>query len=194
MKYTLKIQRAIKFAAKTHQVYQDQKRKGKSIPYITHPLTAGMILSLAGASEDVIVAGILHDTIEDSTLEKKVTKEMIEERFGRKVAELVESVTENDKSASWDDRKSEALRHISHFSQDSLLVKSADIISNVSELVDDHGRYGDECFARFHAPKEKILKHYQSAIELIISCWAQNPLVLDLQMLRENLNALEIEK
>ncbi|MFZ1720119.1 MAG: HD domain-containing protein, partial [Candidatus Moraniibacteriota bacterium] len=112
MIYTNKIEKAIKFAGKTHNHYQEQKRKGKNIPYIAHPLTAGIILALAGASEDVIVAGILHDTIEDSIDEKKVTAEMIAERFGEKVRDLVLSVTEMDKSLPWVERKALALAHI----------------------------------------------------------------------------------
>jgi len=87
MIYTQKIQDAIYFSVKTHEVYQKQKRKGKDIPYITHPLVVGLILAKAGASEDVMVAGILHDTIEDSIDEKKVDKEMLSERFGDAVAE-----------------------------------------------------------------------------------------------------------
>jgi len=52
MNYTSKIQKAIKFAAKTHDLYQKQMRKGKNIAYITHPLTVGIILALAGSPED----------------------------------------------------------------------------------------------------------------------------------------------
>jgi len=98
MIYTSKIQKAIKFSIKTHEVYQKQKRKGKDIPYIVHPLTVGIILASVKASEDVVIAGILHDTIEDSIPEKKVTKKMLIERFGKKVADLVESVTEKIKN------------------------------------------------------------------------------------------------
>src|SRR3990167_6087050 len=103
MLYSNKISKAIRFSIKTHEIYQKQKRKGKDIPYITHPLTVGLILARAGADEDVVVAGILHDTIEDSVPEKKVTREMLTERFGEKVASLVESVTELDKDMPWDE-------------------------------------------------------------------------------------------
>ncbi len=68
---THNIRRAIKFSIKTHEVYQKQKRKGKDVAFITHPLSVGLILSLAGADENEIIAGILHDTIEDSIPEKK---------------------------------------------------------------------------------------------------------------------------
>jgi (p)ppGpp synthase/HD superfamily hydrolase len=63
MIFTPKSKKAIRFATKTHEIYQKQKRKGKDIPYITHPLAVGLILARANASEDVVVAGIVHDTI-----------------------------------------------------------------------------------------------------------------------------------
>lgn len=190
MIYTKNIQKAIKFAAKTHNHYQNQKRKGKEIPYIAHPLTAGIILSLAGASEDVVVAGILHDTIEDSVEHKKVTAEMIAERFGDAVAELVLSVTETDKSLSWDERKREAFDRIAYFSHDSLLVKSADVLSNVTELLDDHARYGDEVFSRFHVEKAKTVAHQLKVIAAILGRWPENPLAGDLSSVEEGLRGI----
>ncbi|MEI7451859.1 MAG: HD domain-containing protein [Candidatus Falkowbacteria bacterium] len=190
MIYTPKIQRAIKFAAKTHNHYQQQTRKGKLIPYIAHPLTVGIILALSGASEDVVVAGILHDTIEDSVSAKKVSFEMLAERFGDNVAQLVLSVTEQDKDLNWEERKKLALDHISHFSNEALLVKSADVVSNMSELVDDYARYGDEIFARFNAPKEKIIENQLKVISAIINVWSDNPLKDDLLLLLNNLGDL----
>lgn len=191
MIYTEKIHRAIKFAAKTHQVYQDQRRKGKAIPYITHPLTVGLVLSLAGAKEEVIIAGILHDTIEDSAPEKKVTAAMLEERFGRRVARLVLSVTESDKLRSWEERKAEALEHIGKFSPDSVLIKSADVISNGAELLDDFGRYGDAVFDRFRAKKSDTLANYQRVIRALLKRWPQNPLAGDLRKMAKSLVRLE---
>ena len=76
-----KIQKAIKFATKTHEVYEKQKRKGKDIAYIIHPLTVGLILSSVGADEDLVCAGILHDTIEDSIPAKKVDFDMLEKNL-----------------------------------------------------------------------------------------------------------------
>ena len=190
MIYTSNIKKAIRFSVKTHEVYQKQKRKGKDIPYITHPLSVGLILASAGAREEVVIAGILHDTIEDSIPEKKVTQEMLAERFGEEVAVLVASVSEADKSLSWEERKKEALAHIGAFSQGSLLVKSADIISNTSDLLDDIEREGDGVFARFNAPKGKILQHYLEAIAAILEKWKESPLYDDLRFIAGRLQML----
>ncbi len=183
MIYTQKIKDAINFATKTHEVYQKQKRKGKDIPYITHPLVVGLILARAGASEDVIVAGILHDTIEDSPPEKKVTPEMLAERFGEEVADLVNSVTEPNKELPWEERKQEAFEHVERLQNDSLLVKSADLISNISEIIADYQVEGDATFKRFNAPKTNIIRHYMRMVAAVVEKWPENPLIDDLRSL-----------
>jgi (p)ppGpp synthase/HD superfamily hydrolase len=190
MIYTQKIQKAIKFAAKTHNQYQQQTRKGKVIPYISHPLTAGIILTLAGAKEDVVMAGILHDTIEDSIDTKKVTPAMIEERFGKKVKDLVLSVTETNKKLSWEKRKAIALEHIRHFSHDSVLVKSADVLSNGTELVDDYNRYGEKVFERFKASAEETLSNSEKVIQALLKRWPKSPLALDLKNLAKEIKKM----
>ena len=89
---------AIEVAAKAHQ---RQVRKETDIPYITHPLSVGIILAKAGCCDDVIIAGILHDTVEDTS----ITLDYIRETFGAKVASIAEGCSEPDKSLAWEDRK-----------------------------------------------------------------------------------------
>jgi hypothetical protein len=190
MIYSIAIQKAVRFSMKTHEVYQKQKRKGKDIPYITHPLTVGLILARAGADENTIVAGILHDTMEDSIPAKKVTREMIEERFGAEAALLVESVTETKRDLPWADRKQEALEHIKTFSNNSVLLKSADVISNTSEILADFETNGEEIFTRFNASKADLLGNYIRTMTALIEKWSDSPLVGDLELIREKLNAL----
>lgn len=190
MKYTNKIQSAIEFAINVHQIDRDQKRKGKNIPYITHPLTVGLILSQANASEDVIIAGILHDTIEDSIKEKKITKEIISEYFGNNIAELVNSVSEENKNDSWELRKLEALEHIKHFSNDSVLLKSADIISNVTEILSDYNKIGDNVFNNFKSGKDKTLGNYERVIDALLLRYEDSPLSSDLKNCKEKITSI----
>src|SRR3989338_8965246 len=98
MIYTPLIQKAISFAIEIHK---SKKRKGKDIPYITHPLSVAMILARVSKDENVIVAGILHDTIEDCVPYGSVTKKVIEKEFNREVARMVDDVTEKDKTLPW---------------------------------------------------------------------------------------------
>ncbi len=190
MIYTNKIKDAIKFAIETHEINQKQKRKGKDIPYITHPLTVGLILSQAGVSKDVVIAGILHDTIEDSVKEKKVTPEMLVEKFSENVADLVLSVTEQNKELSWEERKAEALEHIKTFSNESVMLKSADIIANGTEIIDDYAKEGDGLFKVFNAPKDKIVGHYIKAVTLLIEQYPESSLVDDLKFISKGLQSM----
>lgn len=191
MIYTNKIKKAINFAILTHEVTQKQKRKGKDIAYITHPLTVGIILSRAGASEDVVVAGILHDTIEDSTKENKVTKLKIQELFGDKVAELVSDVTEENKELTWEERKNEAREHLKIMPLDSLMVKTADLISNTTEILEDFDNVGFAVFDRFNADKLSVLRNYILAIQTILERWQENPFTKDLEEISAQLSILE---
>jgi len=190
MNQLFKIQKAIKFATKTHEIYQKQKRKGKDVAYITHPLTVGIILAIAGANEDVVCAGILHDTIEDSVEERKVDLKMIKDFFGENIAKLVLALTEEDKSLPWDERKRIAREHIKDFSSDAILVKSADIIANTRELIEDYKKDGGEIFARFNASKEKIIKNYLETMEALIKKWPENPLIEELNFISKELALL----
>ncbi len=197
MKDIEKIQRAIKFAVKTHEVYQKQTRKGKDTSYITHPLTVGLILSRIGKNDDLICAGILHDTIEDSIDEKKVTREMLEERFGEKVADLVLSVSETDKELSWIERKEMAKEHVQSFSPESVMLKSADVIANATEMLDDYKREGDNIFKMFNAPepkKENIINDKIELINILINHYPENPLKDNLEKIKTeftNINNLQ---
>lgn len=188
--YSKRVQDAIHFSIQVHEEPVKQKRKGKDIPYITHPLTVGLILSQAGASEDVVVAGILHDTIEDCEPYGSVTKEVIAEKFGDKVASLVDSVTEKDKGLSWHERKELALEEIAAFSHDSLLVKSGDVISNNTELIRDYDADGEATFERFNASKEEILFHTLQVIRTILTVWSENPLAIDLHSIAVKLQTM----
>ena len=93
-----KVETAIIFAAKAHN---DQKRKGTDIPYITHPFAVGMLLQKEKCSDEVIAAGILHDTLEDT----ETTFKDLTEEFGIQIANLVLAASENDKSLRWEIRK-----------------------------------------------------------------------------------------
>lgn len=181
--YTLRVKNAIRFSIKTHEIYQKQKRKGKDVAYITHPMTVGTILAMAGAREDVVIAGILHDTIEDSIEEKKVDEKMLRERFGKRVMEIVKSVSEDKECLDWEERKSRAREKIKKFKHDSLLVKSADVISNVVELIDDYIVNGDDIFRRFGGSKEKVINNYLEVMDIILNKWKGNPLRKDLRNL-----------
>lgn len=180
MQYTQKIKEAIRIAIRVHELDQKQKRKGKDVPYITHPLIVGLILARVTKDENVVVAGILHDTVEDSAPSKKVTIGMIRRRFGSEVADMVSDVTEKNRDKDWVPRKKAAVENIKSLPHPSLLVKAADTIANCTELLADFRKEGDNTFRRFNVPKELLIEHYVEVIETIIKRWPEHPLRSDL--------------
>lgn len=180
MIFTLDLRRAIRFSIQVHERDQKQKRKNKDVAYITHPLTVGLTLAGAGADEKVVIAGILHDVIEDSVPEKKVTKEMVVELFGNEVADLVADVSEEE-GQSWEARKNDALARIGSYSHNALLVKSADLISNGTELMDDYREFGDGIFANFERPKQVREYHFLQMVRAVVARWPESPLAEDLK-------------
>ena len=124
--------RALAFAADKHR---DQRRKNRgATPYINHPLAVAELIAREGRVEDpdVLVAAILHDTIEDT----ETTREEIERLFGAEVASVVAEVTD-DKTLSRDRRKALQIEHAPRLSTAARLVKLADKICNVRDVAQD---------------------------------------------------------
>jgi GTP diphosphokinase / guanosine-3',5'-bis(diphosphate) 3'-diphosphatase len=120
---------AAEFAANKHR---DQRRKDAAAsPYINHPITLANILSNEGGVSDpiVIVAALLHDTVEDT----ETTPAELEQRFGEQVARVVMEVTD-DKSLPKADRKQLQIDHARHLSERAKLVKLADKIANIRDV------------------------------------------------------------
>ena len=120
---------ALDFAAHAHR---DQRRKGAdATPYIGHPIALARILAVEGGIVDpvVIVAALLHDTIEDCG----VTPDELSARFGAEVAGIVGEVTD-DKTLPKARRKELQVEHAAHVSPGAKLVKLADKIANVRDI------------------------------------------------------------
>ncbi len=192
MKYTPKIRKAVRFAIKVHELDQKQKRKGKDIAYITHPMTVALILARVNAPENIIVAGLLHDTIEDCSVNCPVTVEDIINNFGNEVAELVNSLTEQNPDLPWAERKKEVLQNIREkFSSESILLKSADVLANGTEIVDDYRENGEDIFARFKAGKTQKIQSQLSLITTLLQYYPASPLSDDLKSLYQELEKIK---
>jgi len=124
-----KILKALRFSSEKHK---DQRRKGaEGLPYINHPIdVAETLWSVGGVRDvDVIVAAILHDTVEDTT----TTPAELEELFGPIVRSLVQEVTD-DKSLPKVERKRLQVEHAPHLSAGAKQIKLADKISNINDV------------------------------------------------------------
>lgn len=182
--FNAKIQEAIDLASKAHN---GQKRKIGGAPYVVHPLAVGLILARIGADEETIIAGVLHDVLEDSKMEG--FEEMILEKFGKKVLWIVKELTEN-KKLPWKERKQSVIDHISEMHKEALLVKSADVLHNIADLVFHIQIKGKRVFRSFSATKEEMFGRYKKLTAKLKKTWKENPLLPDLQNILKKLNCL----
>lgn len=122
------ILKALEFAALAHH---GQVRKGvREVPYISHPAAVGLILARVGMHDAVIMAGVLHDTVEDTY----ATEADIRVEFGDEVASLVGEVT-LDTSLPHDEQKKKYLDHIRQASVAAKAISAADKIANMTDVI-----------------------------------------------------------
>jgi len=152
------IQQAINFAAKAHK---NQYRKSSDIPYITHPFAVGMLLQAANCSDDVIAAGILHDTLEDTS----TTYEELTEQFGIHIANLVRAASEHDKSLPWTVRKQHTIDRLKDANIEEIQVITADKFHNLNTIKDDLGIIGEKVWERFNRGKQDQHWYYASIVK-----------------------------
>ncbi len=152
------IDKAIEFAAVAHR---EQRRKGTEIPYISHPYAVGMILQRAGCSEEVVAAGILHDTLEDTD----TTEEDLLAFFGSKVLEIVKGCSEPDKGASWEERKQHTLDELKHATVAIRQTSCADKLHNIRSIKRDLKQYGEEAWSGFKRGRDSQEWYYKGLVE-----------------------------
>lgn len=173
---------AIIFAARAHS---GQKRKGTDIDYLVHPMEVLQILTAMGTDETLQIAGVLHDTVEDTPVEIDDIKSL----FGDDVAALVAAHTEKDKSLPWRERKEAALAELANAPIAVKALVLADKLSNMRSIAADYEKLGDELWTRFNAGKEAISWYYSAGIEALWElegiepaspfCWELNALYKD---------------
>lgn len=124
------ILRAAAFAANKHR---NQRRKDtEASPYINHPIAAAHVLAKTGIDDPVVLcAALLHDTLEDT----ETTPEELEAEFGLEIASVVAEVTD-DKSLPKAERKRLQIEHAANLSRRAKLVKLADKICNLRDIVE----------------------------------------------------------
>jgi (p)ppGpp synthase/HD superfamily hydrolase len=152
------VEKALQIASKSHE---GQYRKNTDIPYITHPVAVGMMLLNSGYREEIVAAGILHDTVEDTPL----TLEEIKREFGEKIAEIVEGSSEPDKSLPWKDRKEHTIKYLKTAAEDIRAVVCADKLHNIRSIIRDYQQVGEEVWSRFNAGKEQQKWYYTNVVD-----------------------------
>ncbi|MDR1482825.1 MAG: HD domain-containing protein [Synergistaceae bacterium] len=159
---------AIDFAVEAHR---GQFRKGVRAPYVFHPLNVGRLLMESGLGIEYAVAGILHDTIEDT----ETTAEEIAERFGPDVLELVNAATEKNRDSSWKERKLATLRELSLLDVRFLYVPCADKLDNMYASNNQLRLFGSSFWDHFRAPASEQRWYYSSLSSLFLRRLERSP-------------------
>jgi (p)ppGpp synthase/HD superfamily hydrolase len=137
---------ALTLAARLHR---RQVRKGSDVPYVAHLLAVTALVLEDGGDEDLAIAALLHDAVEDQG--GSATMDLIRERFGGHVAGLVEALTESAEWSSqpWLVRKRRQLERLEAAPPEALRIKAADTLHNVLTVLNDWERIGPAVWDRF---------------------------------------------
>ena len=165
---------ALAFATRWHE---GQTRDADSIPFLTHPVEVACLLHEAGYSDEVVAAGVLHDVLEDTEVERGE----LEERFGSEVAGLVAAVSDDPAIEDHAERKAALRAQVARAGDDAVAVFAADKVSKTREL---RVRTG---YGRFERKDEARIEHYRASLEMLDDLMPGHQLV---DRLRAELDAL----
>ena len=177
VKLGVRFLRAFQFAAEKHA---GQTRKASSTPYIAHLMGVASLVLEFGGDEDMAVAALLHDVVEDcggAPMLKEVRR-----RFGSRVAKIVDGCTDSDiePKPPWRGRKESYIRHLKSADADTRLVSAADKLNNVRSILADHREVGESVWRRFTGGREGTLWYYRALLEEFLA--KPNRLIRELEL------------
>jgi guanosine-3',5'-bis(diphosphate) 3'-pyrophosphohydrolase len=156
------LERALRWAAVRHR---GQVRKGSDVPYVQHPTAVAMILDRLGFPEEVVVAGLLHDVVEDTD----ATLDEVRAAFGDGVAETVRHCSEvkldaEGRKRPWIDRKRDHLEALATAPVEARAVVLADKLHNLLSIRFDLEE-GRPVWSRFNADRAQVLWYYRATLD-----------------------------
>ncbi len=154
-----RLQRAFRYAAEKHD---GQTRKQTAVPYLSHLMAVASLVLEAGGDEDMAIAALLHDVVEDCGGMPRLRE--IRKQFGSRVAKIVEGCTDSfgEPKAEWVERKKDYLREVKHADAETRLVSASDKLHNVRTILADYRRHGEAIWTRFSGKKEGTLWYYRA--------------------------------
>lgn len=178
--------RAFSFAAEKHA---GQTRKASTIPYIAHLMGVASLVLEAGGDEDLAIAALLHDVVEDcggAPMLKEVRR-----RFGSRVAKIVDGCTDADTfpKPPWQERKEKYIRRLKTEDADTRLVSAADKLNNVRSILSDYRVIGESVWSRFNGGREGTLWYYRTLLDEFLR-QKRNRVTLDFELAVNELEKL----
>ena len=168
MQYSDRINLAIRRAATAHD---GQYRRNSATPYVAHPFAVALISQRYISNEDVFIACLLHDVLEDVP-ERVYSADDIYHDFGDEVLKIIKDVTEPDVKAeawrAWQVRKDSYIAHLDSVNDTRpLIVSASDKIHNMSEMIRDYSTNGSRIWNAFYADKERELWFFGAVLEVL---------------------------
>ena len=157
-----RFERALLFACHKHA---NQTRKGGVVPYVSHLLGVASLVLEAGGDEDLAIAALLHDVVEDCggiPMLKEVRR-----RFGKRVAHIVEGCSDSFTTPKppWRERKEQYLKRLRASDADVHLVSSADKLYNARSILVDYREIGELVWERFQGKRDGTLWYYRALVK-----------------------------
>ena len=161
-----------------------QVRKGTQIAYMSHLLGVSSLVIEAGGDEDLAIAGLLHDAVEDAGGLPRLAD--VRTRFGDRVADIVlacsDSTDEKWKQTdTYEERKQKYLDHLAEAPDDVVLVSTADKLHNARAIVTDLKRSGADVLSKFNGTPEEVLWHYRECLKIAVDREVSDTLTLPLE-------------
>jgi len=157
-----RFQKALLFAAQKHS---GQARKASTIPYMAHLMAVASLVLEAGGDQDLAIAGLLHDVVEDCGGEKML--EEVQRRFGARVATIVDGCTDAYviPKPAWRDRKRAYISRLKNEDSDTRLVSAADKLNNLRSILSDYREIGESVWSRFHGGRDGTVWYYRTLLD-----------------------------
>ncbi len=154
-----RLQRAFRYAAEKHA---GQTRKQTAVPYLSHLMAVASLVLEAGGDEDMAIAALLHDVVEDCGGLPRLRE--VRKLFGARVAKIVEGCTDSfgEPKPEWIERKKDYLHEVKHADAETRLVSASDKLHNVRTILTDYRQDGDAIWTRFNGKKEGTLWYYRA--------------------------------
>src|SRR5271166_5570815 len=154
-----RLQRAFRYAAEQHD---GQTRKQSAVPYLSHLMAVASLVLEAGGDEDMAIAALLHDVVEDCGGLPRLRE--VRKQFGPRVAKIVEGCTDSfgEPKPEWVERKKDYLREVKHADVETRLVSASDKLHNVRTILADYRQDGEAIWTRFSGKKEGTLWYYRA--------------------------------
>jgi len=177
---------ALSYAARLHG---KQIRKRTDRPYIGHLLGVASIVIEYGGDEDLAIAALLHDAVEDQGGLPRLRE--IQKKFGKRVAHIVDGCTDSyaEPKSPWLQRKRDYIERVAGEDQDVRLVSAADKLSNSRETLSEVRVHGERVYERFAGKKEGTLWYYRSLLHTFRQA-GNNPLIEELDRVVTELERL----